>query len=637
MRDKRLFVILPAVVLISIGGIFSSCSSREEKKPNVIFLLLDAARADRLGCYGYDRNTSPEIDALAEEGAIFLNHFANGTYTLASVPTYFYSRYFVKPLLPADRRIPLQNREDIFRKLDEEAVSIASVFKSNGYRTALFSAHPWFVKLYELVNDYDEFYRISGERSGYGSAQKILERISDWIKEKGKVEEPFFIYAHLMDTHFPHERKAESEPYIQPETDSPERFDWRGFPRSQKIGPGGLCWLPDDFPEEDRNYLNALYDGDVKYTDRELGHFIRFLKEKGWFDNTLVIITSDHGEHLGEHNLTDHEGPPWDSVISIPLIMTLPGKIEPATRITGLTENVDILPTLIGLLDLTIPKGKKFDGEDILSGGDPEAESQQYVLTQDSIRSTRYKYMVDRSDGSEYLYDLQSDPGEENNLINEDPSRAAKLKEKMDHRLETSRSRYERAVNRETPELPFAISADFFELSSASPIEVIKEYNYPSDPGEILSRQEQTPKWTHNKSDGHYYLLGFNKTGLAPISIKFPLPNGRYQVTVTGSAGEKVGGYPMSVFRMTLGLDDPARSVLIDAGRDREKGEFGLGEVLIEDEQFQAFLYPIKEPSWSSVLYFGFEPIHSAAAADGGLNEKGSERLDQLKSLGYVQ
>ena len=636
MKEKNFIIIfLLVAVVVFGGGMISSCSSRDDNKPNVIFLLLDAARPDRFGCYGYDRNTSPVIDDLAAEGALFLNHFANGTYTLASVPTYFYSRYFVKSLFPADRRIPLQNTDDLFRKLDDEAISIASVFKSNGYRTALFSAHPWFVKLYELVRDYDDFYRVSGERSGYGSAEKTFARMAAWIKEEGEGREPFFIYAHLMDTHFPHERNAASESYIRPETDSPARFDWRGFPLSQKIGPGGLAWLPEDFPEEDLHYLNAIYDGDIKYTDTQLGSFIRFLKEKGLFDNTLLVITSDHGEHLGEHNLTEHEGPPWDSVISIPLIMRLPGKIDPGTRIGALTENVDILPTLIDLLDLTIPKGKEFDGKNALSGA--EAETEEYVLTTDSIRSTRYKYMVDRVSGLEFLYDLRGDPGEENNLIKTDYSQAAKLKEKMDHLLEASLSRYEQAVNRNTPELPFAISADFFELSSASPIDIIKEHNYPSGQSKILSRAQKTPQWTHNKSPGRYYILGFNQPGLSPLSIRVPLPNGRYRVMVACSAGEMVQGYPMSIFRMSLGRDNPAESVLVDTSKDRKKGQFDLGELLVEEEEFRAFLYPMEEPSWSSLLYFGFEPILSSAADDDLVGKKGTERLEQLKSLGYVQ
>ncbi|MDP8214038.1 MAG: sulfatase [Candidatus Euphemobacter frigidus] len=634
---KRVLIVFLAIIVVGVGGLVFLRPFWKKDRPNIIFLLLDALRADHLGCYGYNQGTSPVIDAVAAEGALFQNHFANGTYTLSSVPTYFYSRYFIKSLFPADRRIPLQTPGNLFRKLDDEAVSIASVFKKNGYRTAIFSAHPWFIRGYELMKDFDDFYRVSERRSAHGSARKIFARMTAWIEEKGVGEEPFFIYAHLMDTHFPHERKKESEEYIQSEADFSQRFDWRGYPRSQTIGAGGLWRLPPDFPEEDRQYLNAIYDGDVKYTDTQLGDFIRFLKEEGLYDDTLLVITADHGEHLGEHNLTEHGGPPWDSVISIPLIMRLPGKIDPGGRMVELTENVDILPTMVSLLGLKVPAGKKFDGRDFLRRKGPGETAREYVLTANSIRTPRFKYMIDTADDSEFLYDLQTDPGEENNLIEREPSRAEELKKTMNNLLSVSRARYEDAISKESPELPFAISADYFDLASESPIKVVKRYYYPAGQSEFLSKVQQSPYWIHNKIAGRYYILGFNQPGLSPLSIKFPVPNGRYRVTVACLVGKVVRGYPMSIFRMSLGRDDPARSVLVDASNAEKKEQFDLGEILVEDKQFRVFLYPVTEPSWSSLLYFGFEPVLPGKKLESADDIQNQKRLDKLKSLGYVR
>jgi len=632
------FFIIPKILIPLVGAAaLFSCSPWEEKKPNVIFLLLDALRADRLGCYGYARSTSPVLDEMAEEGALFLNHFANGTYTLSSVPTYFYSRYFIKSLFPADRRIPLQSPDNLFRDLDEEAVSIGSIFKRNGYRTALFSAHPWFIRGYELVKDFDDFARVSGHRSAHGDARRVFSEMTDWIEKNDAGREPFFIYAHLMDTHFPHERKEESEKYLEPETDSPPRFDWRGYPRGQEIGAGGLWRLPEDFPEEDRKYLNALYDGDINYTDAQLGRFIQHLKEKNLYDNTLIIITSDHGEHLGQHDLTEHGGPPWDSVIRIPLILRLPKKIAAGTRILGLTENVDILPTIVGLLNLNVPAGKKFDGKDILGDPGSEAGTKQYVLTPDSIRTERYKYMVDRTDGSEYLYDLETDPEEKNNLIEKETQLARKLKEEMERLLADSKSRYERAVNDRPPELPFAISADYFRLDSASPIEVIKQYQYPSPAGEILPRARTNPVWFQNKIAGRYYVLGFNQPGLSPLAVSFPAPDGKYRVSVNCRSAQDVMGSPASVFKIALGEDEPGKALPVNTSDKPMRHQFSLGEVQVENNTFRAHIYPAADPSWIIVSYFGFEPVDSPAAAEEISGKAGDERLDSLKSLGYVQ
>jgi len=98
-------------------------------RPNVIFILLDAARADRFGCYGYGKETSPNIDAMAAEGVVCLNNFSNGRFTLESVPSYFYSRYHIKSLFPADPDIPLQEPENLFHEIDREAISMAGSLK----------------------------------------------------------------------------------------------------------------------------------------------------------------------------------------------------------------------------------------------------------------------------------------------------------------------------------------------------------------------------------------------------------------------------------------------------------------------------------------------------------------------------
>jgi len=134
---KRVLIVFLAIIVVGVGGLVFLRPFWKKDRPNIIFLLLDALRADHLGCYGYNQGTSPVIDAVAAEGALFQNHFANGTYTLSSVPTYFYSRYFIKSLFPADRRIPLQTPGNLFRNSTTRPVSIASVFKKNGYRTAI--------------------------------------------------------------------------------------------------------------------------------------------------------------------------------------------------------------------------------------------------------------------------------------------------------------------------------------------------------------------------------------------------------------------------------------------------------------------------------------------------------------------
>ena len=147
------------------------------------------------------------------------------------------------------------------------------------------------------------------------------------------------------------------------------------------------------------------------------------MKEKKIYDRTLMLIGADHGEHLGEHGLSQHGGKPWEAVIRTPLIWRLPGIIPAGTRIKFLTENVDILPTLAGVAGIPLPSGKEFDGDNIFQMT-PDSESARWSLSPDMIRSEEFKYINEEETGEEFLYNLKDDPGEENNLVDGMPEKA---------------------------------------------------------------------------------------------------------------------------------------------------------------------------------------------------------------------
>jgi len=628
----KLFIL--AAVVIGGGIVFSFILSKREARPNVIFILLDAARADRLGSYGYEEDTSPNLDAMAEEGAVCLNNFSNGKYTLESVPSYFYSRYYIKSLFPADADIPLQEPENLFHEIDHEAVSMAGVFKEAGYRTVLFSAHPWLVRGHKLVEDFDEFYKVKERHSPHADAGTVFKRVENWLETNP--DRPFYMYIHLMDPHTPHERKEETLLFADPDYDYQAKFDRHGNPRGQFIGPYGDWRVPEDFTEEDRNYLNALYDGDIRYSDRCFGDFVRFLKKETLYDRTLMVIAADHGEHLGEHGLSQHGGKAWDAVIKTPLILRLPGKVPAGTRIDYFTENVDILPTLVGLTGVSVPAGKVFDGDNIFELT-PESESAKWALTRESIRSKEFKYIIDKETGEELLYELKEDPAEKNNLAEERPEQTAELKNTMERLLSRSKERYSNAVRKSPPRLPFAIPAHYFKLESKSPIQAIRKFNYPWQDQEIISLARSKPVWIHNSQSGRDFILGFNQTGLAPLSIKFPVPNGEYRVSLDCPGAESIHGYPGSVFKISPGSDKTGPSVQVNTGLPSARQRVDLGIVRVENNSFETVINPVSEPSWIMIRYFGFEPVLSAAEAGQIDSEEAAERRKRLTALGYAQ
>jgi arylsulfatase A-like enzyme len=632
-NNKKLFLYLAAIVIL--GGIISSLIFlKGGDRPNVIFILLDAARADRFGCYGYGKETSPNIDAMAAEGVVCLNNFSNGRFTLESVPSYFYSRYYIKSLFPADPDIPLQEPENLFHEIDSEAISMAGVFKAAGYRTVLFSAHPWLVKGQKLVEDFDEFYRVKERHSAHADAGTVYRMVEKWLEENS--DRPFFMYIHLMDPHTPHKRKDETLLFADPDYNHQEKFDRHGNPRGQFVGPYGDWRIPDDFNEDDLSYLNALYDGDIRYGDRCFGEFLRFLKKKKLYDRTLMVIGADHGEHLGEHGLSQHGGKAWDAVIKTPLIMRLPGKVPAGATIDFFTENVDILPTLVGVAGIPIPEGKVFDGDNVFEVT-PDSESAKWALTLESIRSGEFKYILDRETGEELLYDLKEDPAEITNLAGRKPPMAAELKNTMARLLSRSKERYAKAVRKSPPRLPFAIPANYFKLESNSPIQDIRKFNYPWQDKEIISQTKSRPVWIHNTKSGRDYILGFNQPGLSPLLIKFPVPNGEYRVSLNCPGGESIHGYPGSVFKIRPGSDETSPAILVNTGIPSAPQRIDLGIIMIENNSFEAVIDPISEPSWIMARYFGFEPILSAAEAAEIDQEDAAERRKRLKSLGYAQ
>jgi len=632
-KNKIILIVLVVVVLIGSGVYFLGFFQKGDR-PNVIFILLDAARADRFGCYGYGKETSPNIDAMAAEGVVCLNNFSNGRFTLESVPSYFYSRYYIKALFPADPDIPLQEPENLFHEIDREAISMAGVFKAAGYRTVLFSAHPWLVKGHKLVEDFDEFYRVKARHSAHADAGTVYQQVEKWLEENS--DRPFFMYIHLMDPHTPHKRKDETILFADPDYNHQEKFDRHGNPRGQFVGPYGDWRIPDDFNDDDLSYLNALYDGDIRYGDRCFGEFVRFLKEKKLYDRTLMMIGADHGEHLGEHGLSQHGGKAWDAVIKTPLIMRLPGKVPSGATIEYFTENVDILPTLVGLAGIPIPAGKIFDGDNVFDLS-PDSESTKWALTLESIRSREFKYILDRETGEELLYDLKEDPAEITNLAGKNPEQTAEFKDTLERLLARSRERYEKAMRKSPPRLPFAIPANYFKLESSSPIQGIRKFNYPWQDKEIISLTKSNPVWVHNTKSGRDYILGFNQPGLSPLSIKFPIPNGEYKVSLNCPGGENIHGYPGSVFKITPGSDGSVPAVLINTGLPSSPQRVDLGVIMIENNSFEAVVESISEPSWLMIRYFSFEPVLSAAEAGKIDKEDAAERRKRLEALGYAQ
>ncbi|HOW27707.1 MAG TPA: sulfatase [Elusimicrobiota bacterium] len=380
---------------------------------NVLLIVIDSLRPDHLTPYGYERPTSPTLDRLSREGVLFTNGYAQSTWTKPSVTSLLTS------LSPLTHDLPL-----LTDCLPDNLTTLPEILQKSGYATAGFVTNSpiqsllGFNKGFEWYDDFsvrerlfyvslrNMFPRIS-RRLGLTwthndfyrrNAGFINKRIHRWLeRNKGR---RFFLYAHYMDCHFP---------YTPP----------RAYRRLYDPG------------ETRSSKTIARYDGGIRYLDDQLAQLIQKMKALGLYDNTLIIVTADHGEAFGEHELWLHRhGQFYQPFIRVPLIVKPPGPPRPPLRISTPVRLIDIMPTILEALH--IPPGD-LDGSSLIpliDGKDTPGRSEHIFLYENLdgrkieglIWKNRWKFIHTTSLTSageiqrEELYNLENDPREQTDL-----------------------------------------------------------------------------------------------------------------------------------------------------------------------------------------------------------------------------
>ena len=331
---RGLVAVLAAVCAGCGGGEAPFEVTSPVARPNVVWIVLDACRADHLSCYGYPRETSPTIDALAARGTVFERNYAQAPSTPQSVPNYMTGRYTaVLYQDPGDVDIWFLREPPADEKL------ASTIFSENEYRTAMFSASPWFTEKSRLGSSFDVFEWLpQGPETAGRSFAELNPRLFEWLGSDS--EEPFFLYLHTLDTHAPHLPHNTSAAWLAPEFPSARDAQlrhWEGAP----------------FDARDQGRLVDLYDGGVAFADGVVAEVLGELESLGLDEETIVLITSDHGELLGEDGETISHPPreSYDELLHVPLIMAGPG-IPIGHRVPVPTQNADIVPTLVELAGL---------------------------------------------------------------------------------------------------------------------------------------------------------------------------------------------------------------------------------------------------------------------------------------------
>ncbi len=379
---------------------------------NILLISIDTLRSDHLGCYGYDRNTSPTIDRLAERGALFLNAFSPASWTLPTHMSILTSLY--PSFHKLDRSGPVGDS-----RLDESEPTLPEVLKEHGYTSVGFVTHLYLSPKRGYNRGFD-LYRV-----GVGRADGRVSRARFWMDwhedrvRRGLETGPFFMFLHLIDPH---------EPY-----DAPAPYGTRYFPNYHgRLTPERhlvTLYESEDFETaDDYRYAVALYDGEISFSDASLRPLFEKIREAGWDDSTIVVLTSDHGEEFKDHGSMGHKNTLYDEQLRVPLVVTYPPEIEAGTQVEAPVSLLDVLPTILELVGAEPPE--RIQGRSltpylktmgprrprpIFAELGPLAFPWEYKFHRRAVRFGPYKLIYNYLPGgslTKELYELPTDPGE---------------------------------------------------------------------------------------------------------------------------------------------------------------------------------------------------------------------------------
>ena len=407
-------------------------------RPDIILVSIDSLRPDHLGSYGYARDTSPTLDALAAAGARFTTATSSTSWTLPAHAALFTGLHDATHGLSSDGL-----------RLADEHVTLAEALRDAGWRTAGFFGGPYLHPAFGLAQGFD-FYQscmtrladdvpegeLRAQALGGATAHadvtgpRLLEEVERWLATLD--EAPFFLFLHLWDVHYD---------YIPPPGYA-ERFDPDYTGRLTGVGMFHDPAVRAGMDPRDLAHLVALYDGEIRYTDEVLGRVLDGLDRRGRLANALVVVTADHGEEFFEHGGKAHRRSLFEEVVRVPLVVRWPGRIEAGRVIEAPVRLVDVMPTLLALAGASLPVAVQ--GRDLgplLRGEElpPEPALLDLRFHRRHLRALRTaeRKLVSDVRGRSLLFDLVRDPREAHPLRARDA--VAQARRELDRTLEAAR------------------------------------------------------------------------------------------------------------------------------------------------------------------------------------------------------
>jgi len=386
------------------------------KRPNIIFIVIDTLRANHVGCCGYRRNTTPNIDMLAREGILFNNAIVAAPWTLPSVASIMTSQY---PLV-----LGIRDRTTV---VSSKFPMLSEVLKKHGYTSCGIVSHALLSARLGFGRGFDRYDESSSLGHGGISSPAVTSKAASFLRQSsGK---PFFLFAHYFDPHYHYKLHKQYDYYPS----------YKGIVRSGH--PILDIWRRrGDLTTDDIKYLVALYDSEIAFTDEHIGMLLGEMKKQGLYDDSIIIMTSDHGEEFMERGWIGHTITLNQELIRVPLIMKFPGHTDRV--VDSAVGLIDIVPTIYQYLGLNIPdslEGKvlDFDRADAIAPRpifsetfNPQIHRPGRVepIAFRSIVLGKQKLIYDEIKGTGKIYDLSADPDERADLSSRAGGQNSRLK-----------------------------------------------------------------------------------------------------------------------------------------------------------------------------------------------------------------
>jgi arylsulfatase A-like enzyme len=436
---------------------------------NILIFVMDTQPLRNMTPYGYDKPTTPNIDKIAKEGLVYDNHFVTGSWTVPSHASLFTGKYQTGHFTGSQHEF-----------MHNSFPTMAEILGKAGYQTTGFSNNTW-VNQDEtnIARGFEEYILVKrpgsqnpqiGPEDDFvleeeidAGAGQTVDLIKDWFKNSRDASKPFFMFVNCVE---PHLRAWAPQPFrgqfLLPGASDEDARQVNQDIFAERLGrvPG----RPDGhMSEADWTLLKSLYDGETACLDHHMGALFDHMQDLDVLDNTLLIVISDHGDLLDRPGMMGHHLSLYDELVNTPLIMRWPGTVPQGQRFDGFVQICDLLPTFVELLDIPDETvHRELQGVSILPTWqnnsvrdfavaeymkplqtieralrhDPDFNYRRWLKRLKIIRTHHYKYHW-ASNGDDMLFDIQSDPGERNNIHDLMPEKAAELRKSLENFLIT--------------------------------------------------------------------------------------------------------------------------------------------------------------------------------------------------------